>query len=324
MNDSLAKAVDLIHLSQRIIIGAHVEPDPDCIGSMFGLGLGLEDLGKSVICVDDHPIPHNVHCLPDGYAIVNRIPDGFNPDLFIGVDSSDPERLGEVAQPFLDDSLPAIIIDHHQTNTGFGTVNYTDTSAASTAEIIPVFLDALGVTITPRIAVCLLTGLVADTLGFSTENIRPSSLITAARFVAAGADIADITYRTLKAKPLALMQLWGVGLSHLRYEEGIIWSQISSAERQALGIPDDLNHNLASQIRNINEGELFAVFAERDDGAISVSLRSKPGYDVSWIAFSLGGGGHKPAAGATIAMSMSEAIDTVLPLLREEYRKKHP
>jgi phosphoesterase RecJ-like protein len=50
---------------------------------------------------------------------------------------------------------------------------------------------------------------------------------------------------------------------------------------------------------------------------IDCSFRAKPGFDVSQVAFSLGGGGHPPASGCTIAGPLQDAIEKVVPLLKE-------
>ena len=46
-------------------------------------------------------------------------------------------------------------------------------------------------------------------------------------------------------------------------------------------------------------------------------MRSKPGYDISQMAFSVGGGGHKQAAGATIDGPVEAARERILPLLHK-------
>jgi phosphoesterase RecJ-like protein len=61
---------------------------------------------------------------------------------------------------------------------------------------------------------------------------------------------------------------------------------------------------------------ISVVFKETIDGRIEISLRSKPGFDVSAVALSLGGGGHQQASGATIDGPMESAKKRVLPLLR--------
>jgi phosphoesterase RecJ-like protein len=62
---------------------------------------------------------------------------------------------------------------------------------------------------------------------------------------------------------------------------------------------------------------ISALFKERNDGSVKLSLRSKAGIDVAEIARTWGGGGHKQAAGATIQKNLDEAQREVLAVLRE-------
>jgi phosphoesterase RecJ-like protein len=50
---------------------------------------------------------------------------------------------------------------------------------------------------------------------------------------------------------------------------------------------------------------------ERFDGAVKLSLRARGDVDVQAIAARFGGGGHKKAAGATLAMPMAAAVAAV-------------
>ena len=73
---------------------------------------------------------------------------------------------------------------------------------------------------------------------------------------------------------------------------------------------------------SVKEAMVSAIFTETPEGQIELSFRSKPGYDVSKVAFSLGGGGHKQASGATIAGPLEVARARVLPLLDAVVREK--
>ena len=105
-----------------------------------------------------------------------------------------------------------------------------DTRAASTSEIVVALADALGAPIPQEAAVCLLTGVVTDTLGFRTSNVTPGVLAAAMRLMAAGADLYSITDRSLGRRPLSVMRLWGLALSQLRLEEGVLWVEVTRGD----------------------------------------------------------------------------------------------
>ncbi|GAB4470066.1 MAG: bifunctional oligoribonuclease/PAP phosphatase NrnA [Anaerolineae bacterium] len=318
---SLTDAAALIRQARRVALVTHVAPDPDAIGSLLGLGLGLRDLGKQIALLDDDPPPTNVLFLPEIGRVMAALPDGFVPDLVIGLDSSDAERLGQVARPLLSGAVASLNIDHHATNTLYASVNLVQEDAASTAEMIPALLDELGVTITPQIAACLMTGMVGDTVGFSTSAVSPQTFLVAARLTACGANVGEITQQVLKRKTFDTLRLWSIGLANMTLEDGVLWAVIPLRERRLLGLPDDLNGGLSNQLKNVTEAEIAVVFTEKADGRVELSMRANPGYDVADLAFSLGGGGHRLAAGATIDGPLLEAARRVVDLLKQQVRE---
>jgi phosphoesterase RecJ-like protein len=66
------------------------------------------------------------------------------------------------------------------------------------------------------------------------------------------------------------------------------------------------------------------VFSEKQDGRVEIGLRARPGYDVSGVALSLGGGGHPQAAGCTVAGPLATVEARVLPMLLAASREICP
>ncbi len=62
---------------------------------------------------------------------------------------------------------------------------------------------------------------------------------------------------------------------------------------------------------------MAATLREIGDGRVKLSLRALPGFDASAICARFGGGGHKGAAGANLALPLSEAADVVAAELEE-------
>ncbi len=210
---------------------------------------------------------------------------------------------------------PVIVLDHHITNLRFGTLNYVDAAAASTAQIVLDLADALSVPVSREAAICLLTGLVTDTLGFRTSNVTSRVLEAAVRLMEAGADLYAIAERSLGRRPLSVMRLWGHALGQLRFEDGVVWVEVTREMRARAGVPDEDDGGLVSHIINASEARVAAVFGEMDDGTIDVDLRSRPPYEVASAALSLGGGGHRQASGCRLPGPLADAEAKVLPLL---------
>ena len=323
---SLAEIAAILRRARRVLAFCHVSPDGDALGALLALGWVLSGLKPegftetrqvSLVCGDQVPAP--LAFLPGSDRILARAPDG--PwDAVVALDASDPRRLGKPFRPGDYAPAPIIVLDHHVTNLFFGTLNYVDTRAASTSEIIVSLADALGAPITREAAVCLLTGVATDTLSFRTSNVTPDVLKTAVRLMEAGADLYDITDRSLGRRPLNVMRLWGLALSRLQLEGGVLWAEVTRAMRTEATVPNEDDGGLVSQLIGIEEAQVAAVFGELNDGTIDVDLRARPPFSVAAVALSLGGGGHPQASGCHLPGPLAEAEARVLPLLLKVVR----
>ncbi len=309
--------VRLVGGARRIAIATHVAPDPDAAGSSLGLALALQSLGKQVAVLCDDPLPREVGFLPGAELFGSSLPPGFSPDLLIALDSSDVERLGEAAAPLLDGALPVVNIDHHITNLRYGNVNLVEPDSASAAEMLVPLIDALGVPLSAEIAACLLAGVAGDTRSFSTTSVTPDTLRVAARLVESGADLAATVDAIFERRSFGLLRLWGLALSSLQIEDGIIWATVPEDERRRLDLFRVEAKGLSNLLLSAEEASIAAVFTELSDGQVEVSFRARPGYDVAEVALALGGGGHPMAAGCTVSGPLAEAVPRVLAALRE-------
>lgn len=315
---NLAEIAALLRGSRRVLAFCHVSPDGDALGSLLALGWLLRGADSDgvpqvhLVCAD--PLPPQLAFLPGAAQILAAPPPG--PwDAVVALDASDPRRLGEAFRPDTFGGAPVIVLDHHVTNLHFGALNYVDTRAASTAQIILDLADALDAPISREAAVCLLTGVTTDTLGFRTSNVTPAVLKAAVRLMEAGADLHDIIDRSLGRRPLSIMRLWGLALSQLHFEAGVVWVEVTREMRARAGVTGEDDGGLVSHLINAREARVAAVFGELDDGTIDVDLRSRPPYEVASTALSLGGGGHPQAAGCHLPGPPADAAAQVLPLL---------
>lgn len=318
----LDDAARLIRRANVIALATHVTPDPDAIGSLLGAGGILRQMGKRVALLSRDPIPDSVAFLPGAASIRRTLPRGFKADLFIGLDASDPQRLGDVAGPFLDGSIPVLVIDHHVTNLNFGSVNVVEPDTSSCAEVLIKLLDKLKVTLDRAIATCLMAGLVGDTRSFSTSNVSPATLRSAARLAEAGADLRDITEKVLNHRSLNGLRLLGLALSDAHLEDGIIWSAIPFQKRKAASLVDTHEAGISNMLLSAPEARVSVSFSELADGRVEVSMRARPGNNVAKVALALGGGGHPVAAGCTIDGPLDQAIGRVLGMIRSGSKRR--
>lgn len=309
------EATHAVDTAKSILLVTHFNPDGDAIGSLMGAAHALRERGCAVTTLAvDKGVPTYLRFIPGVEAVVPRLDSG-EWELMISLDSSDEERTGDAGVYGRAHSQRVINVDHHPTNTKFGDIFLFRPDAVSTTQIVQEWLEQMGQPLTRNSAVPLLTGLVTDTQGFRTSNVRPETLGYAQKLMQAGASLTEVTARTLASTPYQNIQLWKYVLPSVELKDGVISAVVTQEDVRAAQLPDVTDGGLVEYLVTANEAMLSVVFKELPDGRIELGFRSKPGFNVAQVAFSLGGGGHTQASGATIAGPLEAARARVMPLL---------
>jgi phosphoesterase RecJ-like protein len=308
------QAAKLISSAKRVLLICHVSPDGDAIGSLLGLGLALRRRNQDVVMACADPVPDVLCYLPHCRDIVES-PDGAF-DLVISLDCSDLQRLGAAYDRQRLAGIPIANIDHHQTNVEFGQLNWVESDAAATAQLLVRLIAALDVPLDFEIATCLLNGIVTDTRGFRTSNTTPQVMRTVSKLMEAGASLPELTDRIFNHRPMGTIRLWSLALPRMHLDRRILWGEITQDMRREADYQGDGDAGLVNFMSTADEADIAVVFDELDDGRVNVSMRAMPGYDVSQVALELGGGGHAQAAGCTLPGPVEEARMRVLERLQ--------
>ncbi len=317
--------LSLLESSNNILCVSHVSPDGDAVGSLLGLGSILRSLGKRpALALQDEAMPE-FQFMPGVEEIIGPAEVAHSYDLIVCLDTSSIDRMGTVYRPEIHNQVPLVVIDHHITNTLFGTENWVDTGCAATCQMLIHLADALNVPLSEEIAVSLLTGLVTDTLCFRTANTNMHVLQASLRLLNAGASLDYVVRNTLDSRSFSLVKLWGAGLANVQMDDGIIWATLNAESRQRSGVELHQSDGLANFLVTVREADISATFAQRyaknGQELIECSFRAKPGFNVSQVAFAFGGGGHPPAAGCTVAGTLQEVSARVVAALHELRRQ---
>lgn len=312
-----------VQQASNILVITHIGPDGDAVGSITAVGVALRQMGKHATLLCDDPIPERFSYLPLADQVQppneNR---STNYDLLIAVDCGDETRMGQ-SYASLPHAVPTIInIDHHVTNTYFGDIQHVVPEAVSATEILYDLFKHIGLTITTDLAMCLLTGVVTDTLGFRTVGVTAKTLRIASELVDAGADLPLINMQGLSLQPYSTAQLWQIGLNNMRLEDGLIWTKINNTQREAIGYNNTSTGGLVNFLGNVNQAAISAVLLEMDDGTVRVGFRCNPPYSVSELALNLGGGGHPLAAGCSLEGSLDKVEQLVVAMSKETIRQQ--
>jgi len=317
--------LSLLESSNNILCVSHVSPDGDAVGSLLGLGSILRSLGKRpALALQDEAMPE-FQFMPGVEEIIGPAEVAHSYDLIVCLDTSSIDRMGTVYRPEIHNQVPLVVIDHHITNTLFGTENWVDTGCAATCQMLIHLADALNVPLSEETAVSLLTGLVTDTLCFRTANTNMHVLQASLRLLNAGASLDYVVRNTLDSRSFSLVKLWGAGLANVQMDDGIIWATLNAESRQRSGVELHQSDGLANFLVTVREADISATFAQRyaknGQELIECSFRAKPGFNVSQVAFAFGGGGHPPAAGCTVAGTLQEVSARVVAALHELRRQ---
>ncbi|MBC8509871.1 MAG: bifunctional oligoribonuclease/PAP phosphatase NrnA [Anaerolineales bacterium] len=304
---SLLEAKQILQNAHNILITSHIRPDGDAVGSLLAIGLALLDADKTVQMVLEDGVPKSFRHLR-GSDLIKKRPEG-EFDAIVVVDCSDLDRTGKVLRKF---PTPDISIDHHITNLDFARVNLVDTAAPATAEMLAAYIPAFGLKITRSIAEALLTGLITDTIGFRTTSMRSNALRTAADLMDLGPNLPDLYQKALISRSFEAARYWGAGLNTLEHDNRMVWATLDLEARKSTNYPGSDDADLVNILTTIKNTDIAVIFIEQHKDRVKVSWRARSGFDVSSVAMQFGGGGHKPAAGATIEGNLFDVKADVL------------
>lgn len=294
------KAWALINSSQNILMTTHEGTDGDDLGSLLALWQVCAKLEKKqTVCIKEG-VPHNLTFLPDS-ELVNDAYRQSDYDLLITF------GCGKISRPGfkeIEEFKGNIInFDHHPDNALFGTVNLVDPHTAAVAELLYYFLRYCEVSLDKNIATCLLTGIFTDTGGFKHSNTSAEVLEVAAELMKKGARIDRISTLAYGQKRPETIKAWSKALENTRFDKDkqMVFSVLTEDDLKDIGALDEDLSGFVELINNIPYAK-FALLLRQDGDLVRGSLRSEPHKktDVSKIAHSFGGGGHKYASGFRI------------------------
>lgn len=318
------RILEVIRESKTICIVGHVRPDGDCIGSQLGLSFALKNEGKKVVCWNEDEIPQKLSFMDKDETMKKPSP-GQEFDCVISVDCATLERLGTCAE-HIQKRKVFINIDHHQSNTRYGDINWVSSREPSTGEIIYRLLRFAFWPVTPEIADCLFTAVSTDTGSFQYPSTRPTSYYVAGELVKRGANLAKICEEVYQSYPLSRVRLLQHVFNHfkltLNNKVGYFWLRPVDFARTGAA-PSD-SEGLIDHIRAIEPVVVACMFEEVEPHLVRVSLRSKNSQvNVNDIAQQFGGGGHAAAAGARISGSPLSIQRQVIQAIKKSLSASH-
>jgi bifunctional oligoribonuclease and PAP phosphatase NrnA len=331
--DDFKKAVELINNTSSWLVTSHTRPDGDAVGCMKVFCEIAAQFGKNVKplllsppaewykFIFDAPVP----------VLGNDVkPQELNAgkfgkfDLVIIVDTNSYVQLAEFDKWLKASNVPVLVIDHHLTGDGLGTVEIVDSTAAATGEIVLDLLKFAGWKITPSIAEALYIAVSTDTGWFRFDNTDGRVMRNAAELIELGARPAEVYHKMYQSYSPARLKLLGKMLEsfELHRDGKIALMFLLRRDFDSTGATGTDTEEFVNESQRIGSVEASALFVELKDGGFRCSLRSSGTVDVQKIAAKFGGGGHRVAAGVNLKGPLENAKKTILDELEKAFSNK--
>lgn len=309
-SEESAHIVEAVQRAHNVLVLSHANPDADSIASILSFRDVFARGDRSVsLAIGSGTVPETLVHL-SGLDAIQRVED-VNWDVFdllVLLDCADEDRVGADVDTRISEfkrSCTVINIDHHVTNSRFGTVNLVDPDAAATCEILALLYQDLDVAFDSELATCLFTGIQGDTLGLRTPSTTGRTLEVSAFLLRSGADLDGIVDNLFRIRPFSTLKLWGQALSSAERMEQLVWTEITPEMLQSSGADESEGEGIVNFLAGTQGAKAAALLYQKPDGW-RVSMRSlTDDVDVSQLAGLFGGGGHSRAAGCTITGDQS-------------------
>ncbi|HEY3249173.1 MAG TPA: DHH family phosphoesterase [bacterium] len=309
-----------LRTSRNVLIVCHVGPDGDCIGSALGLALALDGLQIPSVVGSADGVPGSLTFLPSSGRVVSVPPPGPF-DAAVAMECSTPDRAGVFAAALMA-ARSVINLDHHLSNSGYGSIVYWDTTAAAAGEQTYALVGALGVPVTPDIAQCLLAAIVTDTGVFRYPNVTPQVLRLTADLIEAGGRIHPIVEQVYETRTPGALRLLGRSLAEVQLSADgqVAWTVVTPEMMAATGAIPEETTGIVGTLRQIKGVRVALMFEVAPDG-VRVSIRSRDGVRSNVVAEAMGGGGHTGAAGFTKPEPLTDVVAVTLKRVEQELNR---
>ncbi len=310
----------------NFILTSHVNPEGDAIGSIIAMESVLKRLGKQAQIVCEDTFPERLHSLRyrGKWNTYKDVKDkNLQFDALVIADCPTLERIGKIKE-LLHPDTAIFNIDHHISNTRFGTYNYVKPEAAASGEVIYEIMQELKLPVNQDEARSLYISLSTDTGSFKYSNTSVKAHNIAAELIKTGIDIGRINEELYATYSLNKIQLYSRLLAKVEtaFNGKVAWVAMNRNDLKASGGTYEDTEGFIDFLKYLKEVKVAFFISEMSDKETKVSFRSKENYDANQVATAFAGGGHKKASGATIRMSLENAVKAILAEIQKQTRFK--
>lgn len=313
---TLDTILEEIKKAESIVILAHESPDGDAIGSILGMNLALQSIGKNPdMMVSEFPRTYSF--LPNADKISKKL-EIKEYDLAISLDCADLRRLD--GKEIFEKAKKTIVIDHHGSNNMYGDINFVNPVAPACCEILAGMFTYFDIDINQEIGTCILTGIITDTGGFKYQSVTAETFEFAAELLRKGVNVSEIYQKALETRTRANFELLKRTANRMEILENgkVTFTYITTKDLEEVNAEPGDHEGLVETGRDI-EGVEVSIFIRQqgNEEKYKVSLRASNYVNVSDICYIFGGGGHPRAAGCAIQGTVEQVKEKLLKELRK-------
>ena len=301
----------------NIVIARHIGPDPDALGSQFGLKKLIKEKfpNKNVYAIGAPSSRFKFIGTLDKIEEIDK-----EKTLLIVLDTPDIKRIDSVD---LSNYSHIVKIDHHPKVDDFGEIELIDEEASSTCQLILELIFKNFLPITKNIAENLYLGIVSDTGRFMHNYTSEKTFELVTKMLKKTHLDFTSLYSPLYIRPLSEMRFQGYIFENIDVtDNGVAYIKITDDLLKKYGVDSASSGNIINELNIVNEVLIWIFFTEdKKSNLIRVNIRSR-GPMINEIAANYGGGGHKYASGARITTwRQADRLIIDLDELAEEYTK---
>ena len=337
--DDLKTIVSKLISAKTILLYPHVGIDGDAVGSCVAIAKALRAMGKTAYALYAEDLPHNLEFMAtdgEGRPYFTNDPEIISDedlDISMAVDCGGWDRF----RPYEDKFRAAkttLCLDHHGTSIfteengethGIADISVIDPGAAACGvlafDLIRELQTMTDVELIPdkEIGEALFAAITTDTGNFQYSNTNRKCYEVMAEISDWGADTNSVSVEIYESERIQEVQIRSRAMDHMTMisgGKGAI-SYVSKEDLEEIGVLAGETDSIVKVMRAIGGVEVVAFLKEKEHNMIRVSYRSKSFADVSVMAASHNGGGHRKAAGCTLYMPVGEAVELVTEEIRE-------
>ena len=313
----------LIEKNKSFLILIHTNPDGDAIGSSTALSLFLKNIGKKSAVLSPEPIPKRLNFAKNEGVVYfggpkDKALSKFRYTCVLSIDVASDELIPGCSAS--KKNPVSFAIDHHRTNTVSAKEKYVDPKAASAGEILFKIIKEYEKAHKTKIFdhdICasLYTSISSDTGCFKYSNTTPFSHKTAAFLLKYGVDAPEINRLLFDTKTMSQIKIEQFAYNNMKllYGGRLAITVIDTKDLENAGASEEDTEAVSQLLRAVSGVQIAVLMRQQHkEGGKSrykFSVRANPDIDVSQLCALFGGGGHKKAAGCSIADTKKNAFD---------------